>query len=775
MRTKKPHSGTNQQGRQLVLMSLQKQVEMRKFYVARIPKWRHPLVGYLLGIPLVGLTLLGAMWEQRVLPHFYFSGGPLLLAVMLIALIWGVGPAIFSALLGALALLYLYIPPFGIFDLNSWKNLNLSDWNSLLPILPFFISGIIIAIITSQRESARQRALFAEQEEQERASELEATFEAIADSVIVYDLLGRVLQTNAAARRLFALETKPAPALKFSLRSLLSLRSFFLRRKRVEQVEQKPVMVILDEQGQPLPEGRGPLARILSGEELTDANAMDVVIRTFDGHDVHLNVTGASVYNPQGQPVGAVCVFRDVTERRELEQRTHHTLNALLEMAETLVKLPHDTDLTKEPPAPVVEEYMPAMAIEEARRLAELVRSVLGCQRVGIIALNPETDVLHPLVVVGLTPEQELQWWHTQKQYIHMSDSPYPDHISRLRKNEVLVLDMMRPPFNSQPNLSSVRTMLVAPMFVGDQLVGTLTLDYGTAKHEYSAEEIALSKAVARLAALVIERERLVYERAKARASELALRESNRRMDEFLGMAGHELRTPLTTIKGNIQLAKRQLKKNISPGELSAEDLSNKLKLVEELLERAERQVRLQNRLVGDLLDVSRIQAGKIELNMEPCNLITIVREAVQDQSQLASSRTICLNLPSEEIVPVVADADRIGQVVTNYLTNALKYSAAAQPVEVSLQVEEKLARVSVRDEGPGLSAEEQQYIWERFHQVERIKVQSGSSGGLGLGLHICRTIVERHQGQVGVESAPGEGSTFWFTLPLALDAPVEQ
>ena len=767
MSTKKPYSGTDQQGRQLVLMSLQKQAQMRKFYVARIPKWRHPLVGYILSIPLVGLTLLGDMWEQHMLPHFYFSGGPLLLAVMLIALIWGVGPAIFAALLGALALIYLYIPPFASFEL--------SDWHSLLPVLPFFISGIIIAVITSQRESARQRALFAEQEEQERASELEATFEAIADGVIVYDLLGRVLQTNAAARKLFALEAKPELKPRFSLRSLLSLRSLFLRRKQGGPGEQKPIMVILDEQGQPFPEGRGPLARILNGEELTDANAMDVVIRTFDGHEVHLNVTGASVFNPLGHPVGAVCVFRDVTERRELEQRTHHTLNALLEMAETLVQVPYDTDLTKEQPATVVGEYMLTMAAEGARRLAELVRSVLGCRHVGIIALNPETDVLHPLVVVGLTPEQERQWWNTQQQYTRMSDSPYPDHVARLRENEVLVLDMMRPPFNSQPNPYGVRTMLIAPMFVGDQLVGTLTLDYGATKHEYSTEEIALAKAVARLAALVIERERLLYERAKARASELALRESNRLMDEFLGMAGHELRTPLTAIKGNIQLAKRQLKKNVSPDGSPAEDLSNRLKLVEELLERAERQVRLQNRLVGDLLDVSRIQADKIELNLEPCDLVTVIREAVQDQRLLSSSRIICLNLPVEELVPVLADADRLGQVVTNYLTNALKYSAADKPVEVSLQLEEKMARVSVRDEGPGLSVEEQQHIWERFHQVERVKVQSGSSGGLGLGLHICRTIVERHHGQVGVESTPGEGSTFWFTLPLLSDASGEQ
>src|SRR6266702_840896 len=311
MSSKKLRSDTRQQDRQLVLMSLQKQAQMRKFYVARIPKWRHPLVGYILSIPLVGLTLLGVTWEQQVFPHFYFTGGPLLLTVMLVALIWGVGPAIFAALLSALALLYLYISPFGIFDLNSWKNLYLNDWNSLLPVLPLFISGVIIAVITS---------------------ELEATFEAIADGVIVYDLLGRVLQTNAAARKLFALEAKLEPKFRFSLRSLLSLRLFFLRRNQNELGEQKPIMVILDEQGQPFPEGRGPLARILNGEELTDANAVDVVIRTFDGHEVHLNVTGASVFNPLGHPVGAVCVFRDVTERRELEQRTHHTLNALLKM-----------------------------------------------------------------------------------------------------------------------------------------------------------------------------------------------------------------------------------------------------------------------------------------------------------------------------------------------------------------------------------------------------------------------------------------------------------
>ncbi len=763
MGTKKTHTDSDRRGQPLVLVSLQEQAQMRRLYIARIPRWRHPFAGYIFSIPLVGLALLGVMWEQRVLPPFYFSGGPLFLTVMLVAVLWGLGPAIFTALLSALALIYLYIHPFGNFDLSNWKSFE-NSWHNALAVLPFFISSVVVAIIASQRESARRRALVAEQEEQERARELEATFEAIADSVIVYDLQGRILQTNAAARRLFALDTKPRPKPQFFSRFL------FWRRRQREQNEQGPVMVILDEHGQPLPQERWPLSRILSGEELTDAHSMDVVIRAVDGREVSLNVTGASVYNSQGRSAGAVCVFRDVTERRELERRTHDTLNALLEMAEALVQLPHETDLMQEQSSTEVEEYLPAMATEEARRLARLICSVLGCRRVGIIALNPETNILYPVVVVGLTPEQERQWWEMQRRYTRMSDSPYPEYVARLRAKEVLVLDMTQPPFSNQPDLYG-GTMLVAPMLVGDQLVGTLSLDYGREEHAYGAEETALAGAVAKLAGLVIERERLLYERAKARANELALREANRRMDEFLGIAGHELRTPLTSIKGNIQLAKRQLQKGTSQGGTLAEDVPDKLKLVEELLDRAERQVRLQNRLVGDLLDVSRIQANKIELHMEPCDLAGIVREAVRDQCQLSPARTVSLNLPTEETIPVVADADRVGQVVTNYLTNALKYSAADQPVAVSLEIEDKMARISVRDEGPGLSSEEQQYIWERFHQVERIKVQSGSSGGLGLGLHICRTIIERHQGQVGVQSAPGEGSIFWFTLPLLRDA----
>ncbi len=133
----------------------------------------------------------------------------------------------------------------------------------------------------------------------------------------------------------------------------------------------------------------------------------------------------------------------------------------------------------------------------------------------------------------------------------------------------------------------------------------------------------------------------------------------------------------------------------------------------------------------------------------------------------MAPTRLIHLELPAEE-VRVLVDAGSIGQVVTNYLSNAIKYSASDQPVDVTLRVEEHTARVSVHDEGHGLSHSEQERVWERFYRVPGIEVQSGSREGLGLGLHISRTIIERHQGQVGIQSIPGHGSTFWFTVPLA-------
>lgn len=257
----------------------------------------------------------------------------------------------------------------------------------------------------------------------------------------------------------------------------------------------------------------------------------------------------------------------------------------------------------------------------------------------------------------------------------------------------------------------------------------------------------------------ITEQERLAHEEAEARAASLALQETARQMNEFLGVASHEFKTPLTTIKATIQLARLQV------GRLQQDTPG--LEQLLKLLERAERQVNVQNRLVNDLVDMSRIQTGHLELKIVPCNLAEVVREVVRDQRISTPARAIRWETSMLQ-VNVLADPDRVGQVVNNYLSNALKYSESDKLVEVQLERVGEMAWVKVIDRGPGLSPADQEHIWERFYRVKGVAVKSGSGVGLGLGLYICRTLIEQQGGQVGVDSKPGRGSTFWFTLPLA-------
>ena len=264
---------------------------------------------------------------------------------------------------------------------------------------------------------------------------------------------------------------------------------------------------------------------------------------------------------------------------------------------------------------------------------------------------------------------------------------------------------------------------------------------------------------------------RFEQEREEARATELALRETKAQMDTFLGIASHELKTPLTSLKLSLQLSQRQLRKLLAQGTTgTASGEVGSLHSAAELLARTAHQMDRMEALVNDLVDVSRIQAGKLELRPEQVDLAPIVHDAVAAQREAATERRISLQSPSDLSVPVYADAGRIEQVVTNYLTNALKYSPADRPVEVGIEVGPRQVRVWVRDEGQGLPAVEREQIWERFHRVQGVEVQSGAGVGLGLGLYVSRMIVERHHGQVGVDSTPGQGATFWFTLPLPGD-----
>ncbi|HEV2404193.1 MAG TPA: ATP-binding protein, partial [Ktedonobacterales bacterium] len=499
--------------------------------------------------------------------------------------------------------------------------------------------------------------------------------------------------------------------------------------------------------------------------------------RTRDGQRLSMSLNGVPLRDSAGAIVGGVAIYQDVTERRRLELRTREALDALLEMARTLVTLPGEAT----PDAGDAEQTAPtddSSSVEDiiAHRLALLTCGVLGCRRVGITAVAPETELLRAVAVVGLEPEQEQRWWAEQREIERhgrrLGDGADPAELARFRAGEVFMLDMTEPRFRDLPNPYGVTTTLIAPMRAGNRLVGMLSLDYGGPPHVFTADEMALAGAVAQLGAVALERERLLRERSEARAAALALTEANRLMDEFLGVASHELRTPLTSMQANIQLIERRMRQIVdaaTPGDERASQVERLPSLIEpvaSLVSRTERQMRRLNRLVGDLLDVSRIQAGKLEFVPESRDLIAIVMEAVEEQRAAWPEREIILDTTRRRLA-ISVDADRIGQVVTNYLTNALKYSPPETAVAVRVRVHNGAVRVETRDEGPGIAVAEQGRLFERFYRVPGIEQQSGSGMGLGLGLYICKTIIERHGGQVGVESAPGAGSVFWFTLPI--------
>lgn len=325
------------------------------------------------------------------------------------------------------------------------------------------------------------------------------------------------------------------------------------------------------------------------------------------------------------------------------------------------------------------------------------------------------------------------------------------------------------------------RDMLLYALYVaadtGDEWIGVAS---DLTQGKQLRAEVATQ--AAQLDAARTERETLLRERAQAQASEEAIRQAKRELEEFLSIASHELKTPLTSIRGYLQLAQQRLRSMpvAAPG-LDASrtgdasgDLGNRaqespLMRVRTVLERAEQQTGRLNQLINELLEASRAHASRLELRLARRDLTVTVRDIVEEQRLATPGRELRVDVGPAPI-PIAMDAARIGQVLTNMLTNALKYAPADTPVTVTVRVMAEQARVEVSDRGPGLTAEEQRHVWDRFYRSPEAVARQGSNG-LGLGLYISRTIVERHGGSVGVESRPGEGATFYFTLPIAAPA----
>jgi PAS domain S-box-containing protein len=239
------------------------------------------------------------------------------------------------------------------------------------------------------------------------------------------------------------------------------------------------------------------------------------------------------------------------------------------------------------------------------------------------------------------------------------------------------------------------------------------------------------------------------------------LKKMEQRKDDFIKMASHELKTPITSINGYVQLML-----NIF-NEADEQRLRSSKQTIKSSLHTISKQVVKLTRLISELLDLSRIESGKLELHKTAFDLGALVEETVQDIRQTASKHAIIVHNDFEG--KVFADKDRIAQMLLNLLANAIKYSPDADSIEVFTDNNKDSAIIKVKDHGIGIDSKDHIRIFERFYRAEGKSEQTFP--GFGIGLFIASEIVQRHNGSISVHSAKGKGSVFTVSIPVTSEA----
>ncbi len=299
-----------------------------------------------------------------------------------------------------------------------------------------------------------------------------------------------------------------------------------------------------------------------------------------------------------------------------------------------------------------------------------------------------------------------------------------------------------------------MRSSLTCPLIVNGYPVGFM---FFSSIHAgaYSEVHVDIFKRIARQLSVIVDKGYLVSELASRQAAIEAKNQELQRLNElknsFLGMAAHDLRNPLSSI----QLIASVLRDRTFP--LSEEERTS---LLDDIVKQTQHMVAL----LDDLLDVSRIEAGKLELRYSTLNVADFARQIVERQAQLATSKGTVVTLRRVDEGTLVADPTRLRQILDNLISNAVKYSPPGSTVWVDVCVERGGWRFAVQDQGPGITPEDRDRLFTEFGRLSARP--TGGEKSFGLGLAITRRMVEAHGGLIDVDSTPGQGATFWVWLP---------
>ncbi len=446
-------------------------------------------------------------------------------------------------------------------------------------------------------------------------------------------------------------------------------------------------------------------------------------------------------------------------------------LNAIYKTSEKLFSGKKENDQLKSELNAVLRELDMAgsrliQRARERKALYEVVTKVTGEEDVkvgaaailNVVAKMVDADVVacmlfdessNELVIspgsFGIPDEQRLQY------SVQVSDVASDSVRTFLSRKPFISPDAQNDPEaqSGHARLWNLRSLMLVPISLHSRVIGVLRVG---SRHRdfFTHDQLEFLTIIADELAIIIEMVTL-YENLSKTAQELA--QMNKLKDEFLSTVSHELKTPLTTIKGFVSV--------ILAGEVGPlnEEQSQFLTIVDESVNRL-------MHLIANLLDLSRLN-GKVEMELTEVSLTELIRDSVSNLQLKAKENNIALSVSGEvkSLPPVYADLRWIRQVVDNLLLNAIKYSGAGASVSVSGHREGEMAVVSVEDTGPGIQPEEQKLIFDKFYRGRSGTTQAQ---GTGLGLAISKSVVEKHGGKIWLDSVPGAGAKFRFSLPVS-------
>ncbi|MBE9600622.1 hybrid sensor histidine kinase/response regulator [Pedobacter sp. MC2016-24] len=373
------------------------------------------------------------------------------------------------------------------------------------------------------------------------------------------------------------------------------------------------------------------------------------------------------------------------------------------------------------------------------------------------------------ILIVDDTPENLISLKKVLERHNFEVDtaSSGEEALKKVLKNEyvLIILDVQMPGMDgfevaeAISGYSKARETAIIFLSAANTELKFITKGYSSGGLDYITKPVDMGVLLLKVKTFyrIYEQSRKLIEIQKALLDEIEFRKkAERKKDEFISIASHELKTPLTSVKGYVQL----LGRSIDKGDIET---------VKKHLSKAQVQLDKLNDLIADLLDISKIESGKLKFNKKYFNLDQVLDNVIEVMHQANPEFTITRSGKAPKAL--YGDEMRIEQVIINFLTNAIKYSPGTNRIQVNVQVREDMLYLGVKDYGIGIDPELQKNVFEKFYRVEETAIHFQ---GLGIGLYISAEIINRHGGEVGVESELGNGSEFYFTLPLDVVPEVE-